>query len=248
MGIPSVCRGCGASKTVKAHLVPSAFVHDLRGSQKYILIGWALRIGRMVSQSGLIDRNILCGVCDNHLGKCDRFGIEFCRTFGVQSQSPARDIFRIRPADTENVVKFFVSILWRYSISSLQEAKDVNLGSFEDTFKDILFAGASCASEPATTLWRYRSRVINEDKICLPPFKSPFVDGHLEAYSISVGGFRAFVKVDPRPVPTALLPMIINGKSEITGGYLDFENTPEFTAMRAIVENMQQKSAKRTGR
>lgn len=240
----SSCRGCGASKTIEAHLIPRAFVHDIRRGHKHILIGSAASTGRKVSQSGLIDRNILCEKCDGHLGKYDQFGINFCRTFGAKSQLVAPEIFCIRPADTENVVKFFVSILWRYSISVLDEAKDVNLGPFEDKFKDILFAGASCATEPGTVLWRYKSRVIKEEEIFLPPFKSPFVDGTLDAYSISIGGFRTFVKVDARPLPPALLPMIINGKSEITGGYLYFENTQEFKAMRAIAENMNQKSAK----
>lgn len=240
----SSCRGCGTSKTIEAHLIPRAFVHDIRRGHKHILIGSAASAGRKVSQSGLIDRKILCKKCDGHLGKYDRFGIDFCRTFAAKSQLVAPDIFCIRPADTENVIKFFVTILWRYSISVLDEAKGVNLGPFEDKFKDILFAGASSTTEPETVLWRYKSHVIKEEEIFLPPFRSPFVGGTLNAYSISIGGFRAFVKVDVRPLPSKLLPMIINGKSKIIGGYLYFENTQEFKAMRAIAEKMSQKSAK----
>jgi hypothetical protein len=241
MGASSVCRGCGGTGTVRAHLIPRSFVHDLKGAQKHIYVGWAERKGRKVSQSGLIDEDILCGKCDGHLGQYDAFAIEFCRNFDAEMQTPAPNIFRISPADTEKAVKFFASVVWRYSISTLPEAAEVNLGSFEDTFKDILLGHAPCAPEPATVLFRYRSRVIKEDEICLPPFKSPFIGGKLEAYSIALGGFRALVKVDATLLPPELTPLTINGKSEITGGYLDFEATQEFGAIREIVEKMQQK-------
>jgi hypothetical protein len=219
-------------------------VRDLKGTAKHIYVGQAKRDGRRISQSGLIDDGILCGPCDGILGEYDKFGVEFCRTFATRRAQPAPAIFRISPADTEKVVKFFASLIYRYSLSSLQEAARVNLGSFEDTFRDILFRAASCASEPATVLFRYRAWVIKEDQICLPPFKSPFVDGKLDAYSISLGGFRALVKVDSRPVPAKWLPIAINGKGEITGGYLDFETTHEFKALRSMAERMGRKPDK----
>jgi hypothetical protein len=64
MGASSMCRGCGATGTVRAHLIPRSFVHDLRVAQKHIYIGWAERNGRKVTQSGLIDEDILCGKYD----------------------------------------------------------------------------------------------------------------------------------------------------------------------------------------
>jgi hypothetical protein len=239
------CRGCGASQTIEAHLIPRAFVHDMRSGQKSILIGSATRKGRKVSQSGLIDRNILCAKCDGHLGQYDTFGVNFSRTFAAKSRLVWPDIFRVHPADTESLVRFFVSILWRCSISNLDEAKEVNLGTFEDKFRDVLFSGVSCATEPETVLYRYKSRVIKAQDIVLLPFKSPFVDGTLDAYSVSMGGFRAFVKVDERSLPRRFRPMMINGKSEIIGGYLYFEKTQEFRATRAIAQNMSEKPTKR---
>jgi hypothetical protein len=158
MGSTSLCRNCGGP-TVRAHLIPSAFVRDLKGTAKHIYVGQAKRDGRRISQSGLIDNGILCGPCDRILGEYDNFGVEFCRTFATRAQFPADAIFLISPADTEKVVKFFASLIYRYSLSSLQEAARVNLGSFEDSFRDILFRGASCASEPATVLFRYRAWV-----------------------------------------------------------------------------------------
>jgi hypothetical protein len=170
-------------------------------------------------------------------GFYDGNSIKFCRDFPNNVQHPARNIFKISPADTEMVVKFFSSIIYRYSLSTLPEAAHVDLGPFEDMFRDILFNGASCASEPATILFRYRSSVIAPEQICLPPFTSPFLAG-LDGYSVAPGGFRALVKVDSRPLPAELEQMIINGKTEITGGFLEFETTHEFAAMRSLVQDM----------
>jgi hypothetical protein len=77
-------------------------VHDLKGAEKHILVGWRQRDGPRISQSGLYDDSILCAKCDGELGKLDAFAIGFCRDSAKLVQEPFPNIFKISPAGTAN--------------------------------------------------------------------------------------------------------------------------------------------------
>jgi hypothetical protein len=145
-------------------------------------------------------------------------------------------------------VKFFLSMLWRFSISTIPVAKKVTLGPYQNTLRDILFLGAPCCSEPAVTLLRYRSHKIPPENICYPPFKIHLTARRLTGYSICVGGFRAFVKIDARPVPSGLVPFVINGRQDIVGGFLDWETTDEYRSSIKMAGNMTLKPPPRNQR
>ena len=204
--------------------------------------------GRKIQQSGFIDKGILCKKCDGHLGDYDKFGIQFCRTFIQNHQLIDHATFHIPSADTDSVVKFFLSILWRFSISTIPEATKIRLGPFQHKFRDILFLGASCSTEPAVTLLRYRSSKIPPQNICYPPFKIHLGVERLTGYSICVGGFRAFVKTDARPMSSGIGPFVINGRQNITGGFYDWEKTAEYRSSVRMAHNMAQQPPPRSRR
>jgi hypothetical protein len=58
------------------------------------------------------------------------------------------------------------------------------------------------------------------------------------AYGIAVAGFHAFVKIDNRLLAPDARALTINGNTEITGGYLQLENTHQFRRTLQIVRNM----------
>jgi len=77
------------------------------------------------------------------------------------------------------------------------------------------------------------------ENICFPPYVSAFPGPPLRlAYGMAVGGFHSFVKVDRRQLPQLAHGITINGKSQVAGGYLDFERTHQFQQMRQIARNM----------
>jgi len=239
---------CGHRPTIEAHLYPRALMHDIRAHHKHLYTGSATSPGRTINQSGFIDKGILCKPCDGHLGKYDTFGIAFCRSFTKIHQRVDHDTFRIQSADTDIVVKFFLSMLWRFSISTIPEASKVALGPYQDMLRDILFLGAACNPEPAVTLLRYRSYKILPQNICYAPFKIHVGGQRLTGYSICVGGFRAFVKTDARPIPPQLTPFVINGTQVIVGGFLDWETTAEYRRSVAMAGSMALKPQRQSRR
>jgi hypothetical protein len=122
---------------------------------------------------------------------------------------------------------FALSILWRASISTRPECT-LTLGSYEDRVRDVLFGlkPLSSLSECEVMVQKYRSATIDTSKINTYPVPSPF--GVLNAYGFAVGGLRFAVKIDPRALPGICRKYIINGKKQIRGLFVDFENTLEF--------------------
>jgi len=244
----SVCSVCGTGPTIDAHLFPRALGHDLRGREKHLFVGAVAAPGRRTVQAGLFDPGILCGAHEAELGPYDTYAIEFFRTFRARCQHPAPNIWRVHGADGDQLTRFWVAVLWRFGVSRLREAGLVNLGPFADRLRDILFSHTPCSVEPAVIMCRYRSRVMRPENICFPPYASKFpmppsLHGvpSLNAYGIAVAGFQAFVKLDDRPLPPMGHALTINGKAEITGGYIEFETTEQFRRMLQVANNMAQK-------
>jgi hypothetical protein len=170
----ATCRVCGLGPTIDAHLFPRALGHDVRGNEKHLFVGGADAPGRRIVQAGLFDPTILCADHDGRLGAYDDYGIAFCRDFAARCSHPAPDIWRVRDVDADRLVRFWVAILWRFSLSCLVEAAKIKLGPYEDRLRDILFAGADCSVEPAIIMLRYRSAAIPPENICFTPYASAF--------------------------------------------------------------------------
>jgi hypothetical protein len=146
----------------------------------------------------------------------------------------------VRDVDAGRLARFWLGILWRFSLSRLPEAAKVTLGPYEDRLRDILFAGADCSVEPGIIMLRYRSAAIPPENICFTPYDSAFPGqpGRIRAYGIAVAGFHAFVKLDNRSLAPEARALSINGKTEITGGYLQFEDTHQSRRTLQIARNM----------
>lgn len=143
---------------------------------------------------------------------------------------------------------FFLSILWRASISSRPECR-LTLGPYEDEARDVLFDLKPLSGFYAfqVMVQRYRSKAIDVDKLYMLPEFAPF--GDLNAYGLSLLGYRITRKIDSKPLPNYCRPHIINGKRALRGLVVDFEGTQEFSrAIEMIIRTENRKSGKsRTG-
>ena len=98
----------------------------------------------MIQQQGGYDASILCGDCDNHiLGEFDKEGYRIL--FGDFSKYKYEYLHSLKIYQLDNsyydyqkLRKFFISILWRASISKLEEWSNINLGGYEKKAYKIL--------------------------------------------------------------------------------------------------------------
>ncbi len=95
-------------------------------------------------QTGLYESNILCAECDNEkIGNLERYASK--KLF-----SPVKEYSKILPPPKENSSKvfivdyqriklFFLSLLWRMSITKNKHYKTIDLGKYEDIIRKMIF-------------------------------------------------------------------------------------------------------------
>jgi hypothetical protein len=228
------CRVCESPSTVKSHLLPRALAHDIRANQPNLHVYTINRPGFKPSQAGIYDDGILCEQHEGVIQIYDKYGVEFCRNFESNRQMLDIDIFQVE-VDSDLLVRFVVSVLWRYSVSTRPETNMVHLGPYERCMGDIVFAGANCCPEPALFMWANKSTNLDVTKLCIPPAVGRFLD--VRHLSFVVGGLTFVLKVDRRPVPKELALLPVNGRSIIISAYKPFDSSQEFSEMVKIITN-----------
>ena len=136
-----LCKYCGLEKELcGAHIIPRAF-YDKK--HKYLGLTAEGDIDAVHAQNGLKDYNILCKECDNILGKYDNYAATILKRKIVghplipEDKKKNEQIYVLTKEDFnyELLRKFFISLVWRASISNLV---NVSLGKYEEIALQIL--------------------------------------------------------------------------------------------------------------
>ncbi len=199
------CKFCKNEKQlIKAHIIPRRFYIGVH-NDKYLNIN--SKTGEYeISQCGSYDKNILCAECDdNIIGEFDKEGYkvlfsDFLKHKSLQIWSNYK-IYQINNNDYDlsKLRKFFVSILWRASISEMKEWMNIKLGPYEkkayeilkgtnehiDLFK-ILIYKSSCQNELNQLVLMTKIK----DRMC-------------KTYIIHIAGFLIKIIVDPKRLTKA---------------------------------------------
>lgn len=156
-----------------------------------------------IKQNGSYDKNILCANCDGKiLGKFDKEGYKVLlkevynhliyQTIGIKLYYLTANDYSY-----EKLRKFFISILWKASISILPEYADIQLGEYEDKALAILQGGASFDNLFKIYMFKYPNDKEYNKFIYIAKTK---IACH-KAFVLSMAGYMVFI--------------ILNGKNHI---------------------------------
>lgn len=135
-----ICKYCGQhTKLINSHVIPKAF---------YLLKKWGPYTGidakqivldKVHSQNGYKEP-LLCKTCDNKLGYLDRYAYQFLFHDVPQAERCSDELlefYNLRSTDFNynNIRRFFISLLWRASISY---KIPYSLGMYENLALQIL--------------------------------------------------------------------------------------------------------------
>jgi hypothetical protein len=134
------CKFCGEEKPlIKAHIFPQQFHKPITCAEKkhHVVIADALDKPGIL-QSGSVDKTILCEKCDNEvIGKWDKYATEFFRQQDTWDKTTISGddgpivVYIVEDFDYAPLKLFFISLLWRASVSSLGVYNGVKLGAYE---------------------------------------------------------------------------------------------------------------------
>ena len=236
------CRVCGEPKTVSSHLMPRAFAMDARRGEKHLMVGTTDSAGYRITQGGHFDNDILCEKHERALEQLDDYGVDFVRSFPTRHEKremEGRSFWVLRGIESDRLVRFAASVIWRWSVSSQPATSGIWLGAQTITFRRAVFEGANVGGEPALGFYSMRSRELAPETVSgmvLPPTAMrPFGIRH---FGFGVGGLIFVVKADVRAVPPEEALLKVNGRTDYVGESRFVEDGPEWPAIRTMILNM----------
>jgi hypothetical protein len=200
-------------KLVDAHVVPRAFFEHMKSGDEFLEIRSSEKnFYPKKSYIGIYDNTILCEECERGFSSYDDYGQKFLIP-------DFQDKFLIKGSGGEtaylfpdvNYLKlklFFLSVLWRASVSSRPEFSKIRLGPLADKLKKMILD----------------RRVGEVDDFSI--FASRFVDyfgktGWMNPYILRITdgikycvfylgvGYKIYIKIDKRPSPRNFLPLLL---------------------------------------
>lgn len=138
----SICKYCGEEKDLKkSHIIPRSFYFDYKKEpyRSYDINDKSWKI----CQNGVWDENILCSFCES---KISQFDTEAYRVLFLERNKHKKEIntksciylYTKEEFNYEKLRKFFISLVWRASITHKKEFEEVFLGKYENIALKII--------------------------------------------------------------------------------------------------------------
>lgn len=211
--------------------MPQAFIRDIRGDDKYVLLTDRDRTRRRFVQGGTYSDDIFCDRHEAVTGVLDSVAVNFCRA--VYSGPPLRigTAFEVTGFDASALIRFACSILLRCHFSRRDEARLVNLGPYADTLSRVVFDN-DLTKSPHVYIYSAVSADLDLRELGSMP-ASMMVDRY-RRWSFQGGGM-AFVVDLGRPAPAFPSSLLRPGR-KVTGPVFDFERTTLAASWRSLIE------------
>lgn len=189
------CLNCGKPKTIEAHLIPKAFVMEVkvdRGEQH--LIVHKGNPHPKVSHTGVYDKDILCGDCDNILGRYESYAFDLFREIRTQPLSAGK-IMSMDGVKGDMLVRFASGIAWKYAVT-IPDRGRIDIGPYKDTLRMVALSGGQIPNAIDVTI----ARIIELDGDVYY-YRTPIPDRKegVNVVRFCLGGFLILLKIDKRP-------------------------------------------------
>jgi hypothetical protein len=227
------CKLCQQQKKlIKAHIIPEAF-YELKkhGNLPLIILGEAPKGKVKKSRLGYYDENILCEECDGELGILDQHAAEKLLHSNNRSRSSNNDIdfYKYNDADTQTIIKFVASVIWRASISTLPFLKRVKTGNYEAQLRDFLNGTGSLDLNQSILITEFDY----VDAPILDPFNSRFEGVNIVV--LQANRFQFFLKLDKRPLPAGIVDICLGSGQPVQTIVSEWKNSRNFSESIGLV-------------
>lgn len=242
------CKLCMQTKPlIEAHIIPKSFY-----AENTQLISDTIPYVKR-RPIGTYDSNILCYQCDSLvLGKLDDFAKKILiDRKGIIKETVSNPAFPLQTlsyyrledkAGYDMLNRFFISVLWRASVSTQDDFSSFSLGSYEQLAKRaILDKSYNFHANFSIALCLLPNL---EEPIHLFSPKRMRVEG-INCYIAIIGFYKAIIRCDSRKLPLGLQAATISPNNDILMIEKDLIHLPEHNMLRGMIKKVQQnKSAK----
>jgi hypothetical protein len=206
-----ICRYCGTEKKlVKAHIIPEGFFRRLRdGQDPPRLLTNKLGVYPKKAPIGEYDDGIICGDCEAQFGEWDGYAQELLAEEPKGSSLIVIDgevaAYQVQNYEYDLLKLFFVSLIWRASVSTRPFYARIQLGPFEVYAKNLIECrDPGSEDEFSVTLAKFDHPL---GGVIYDPFRQKY-DG-VNYCTIYLGSYVAYVKTDRRKAPEPISKLMI---------------------------------------
>jgi len=240
------CKMCEEDrKLVESHIIPRSFYEPFKGEEGEIplIVTNVAGVYPKRSPIGVYDRKILCGQCEKIFMPWDTYGHRILfQEFKEENYAEidGRKIaYNLGSCDYQKLKLFFLSVLWRASVSEQQFFKRVDLGPYEDKLRGQILNGfAGDNSEFAIALSKFSESPANIVK--LNPDKTRY-DGVVH-YRIYMANYMAVVKVSSQRASDEFENLYLAPDRDFYCIIRKFENSKEFKAAVMVAKSAGQRN------
>lgn len=144
--------------------------------------------------------------------------------------------FKVEKFDYRLLKLFFVSILWRASLSTHEFYSRISAGPFEDLAKKLIW---DCTPGEPEEFSCVLAKITdnNIDKTILDPHPERWYG--INYYRFYLYGYVFYMKVDKRPTPDFFKPFNIKNEAPLIIVGRDISNAKEYPVLLNVVKNSQ---------
>lgn len=249
------CCLCGNNrKLIKAHVIPEAFFRLGRvGNEIPYLISDTPNTHKKRSPIGVYDKGILCGQCEPKFSKVDDYGVKvLLKQLDIlflpilcANQIVA---FQANSINQELLLRFFIAILWRASVSTHGFYKRIDLGAMEPMAREsIINPNGSIPKQFSAVLFRWVSddeKDLLATKVLMDPYPENL--DNVSTYRFYFGEIGVSIKADEREFPKDLHTIALLNQPHIVAIARDFKSSKDFSAMVHTLKQYRKNLEKRT--
>jgi hypothetical protein len=194
------------------------------------------------SQTGEYDTTILCAECDNTFSPWDDYACDLLLrpipVSGVVTGPSGQRFYLLSEWSYVDLKLFFLSVLWRMSVSHRPAFAKVNLGPYEAAIRTMLKAkNPGSADDFAIFAYRYEDYVGQNSMIETRPER---ING-VRVYSMGLPGYIVTIKVDQKPIPIVKGPLVLSPDQPLAIGLRNATAAPEARHFRKIAQGQTQR-------
>lgn len=184
---------------------------------------------------GIYDKNILCSECDGKFSPCENHAQKvllhnFSEELALYHNNQ-KACYMLHDFDYHLLKMFFISLLWRASISREEFYHRISVGPYEKNLKEMILRDDPGSPDMfAVTIAKFSDP---EFIVMMDPHPDRF-DG-INYCRFYLTGFVVYIKVDKRPVPSLMKDLYIKPNKPIPVVLRDLHKSRDGALLKDII-------------
>lgn len=240
------CRLCTQkyNKLADSHILPKGFFRYLYppdDNRALLSLNGKSRPKRI--PVGYYDNQILCIDCDNKLGKYDEYGIKIFLNDAIIPFPNSNEAYLIKNINYTKLKIFLLSVLYRASITSIQEFKSIDLdGYYEEKIRNMISnEDTGDFNDFPFFITKFETNQLPQDfanKIIMNPYRTKIDKINFSIFSFP-NGYTVYIKVDKKPLNSLFSKLSMAGDGDlIIMRRSNYESSKEFDSLCNVVKNL----------